>query len=68
MIFNVIIYSFWKMLEDFCRELVTDNRKVTVLTGPLFKPKRGENNKNFVLYEVTTLYMLLQFLVVLLYR
>jgi endonuclease G len=44
--------DYWAHFEDFCRRLTTRYPSVRIVTGPLYLPKRGEDNKWRVMYEV----------------
>lgn len=44
--------GYWRYLEDFCRNLTTRYPSVRIVTGPLHLPRRGEDGKWHVSYEV----------------
>ena len=44
--------DYWAHLEDFCRRLTNYFPSVRVVTGPLYLPKRDEEGKYKVEYEV----------------
>ncbi|GAB7348704.1 hypothetical protein MBLNU459_g7443t2 [Dothideomycetes sp. NU459] len=44
--------DYWAHFEDFCRRLTAHYPSVRIVTGPLYLPKRGEDGKWRVSYEV----------------
>lgn len=44
--------DYWAHFEDFCRRLTSHYPSVRIVTGPLYLPKRGEDGKWRVSYEV----------------
>ena len=44
--------DYWAHLEDFCRRLTHDFPSVRIVTGPLYLPRREEDGKYRVSYEV----------------
>jgi len=44
--------DYWAHFEDFCRRLTQRYPSVRIVTGPLYLPKRGEDGKWRVSYEV----------------
>lgn len=42
----------WNDLEQYCRKLARDNANVYVITGPLYLPRREEDGKLYVKYQV----------------
>ncbi|KFY43039.1 hypothetical protein V495_04204, partial [Pseudogymnoascus sp. VKM F-4514 (FW-929)] len=44
--------DYWAHFEDFCRRLTTRYPSVRVVTGPLYLPKRDQDGKWRVSYEV----------------
>jgi endonuclease G len=44
--------DYWAHLEDFCRRLTHDFPSVRIVTGPLYLPRREEDGKFRVSYEV----------------
>ncbi|KAK3863708.1 hypothetical protein Pcinc_030546 [Petrolisthes cinctipes] len=42
----------WNELESYCRKLVRENANVYICTGPLFLPRREEDGKLYVKYQV----------------
>lgn len=44
--------DYWAHFEDFCRRLTDRYPSVRIVTGPLYLPKRDENGKWKVSYEV----------------
>ena len=44
--------DYWAHLEDFCRRLTRRYPSVRIVTGPLYLPRRGEDGKWRVSYEV----------------
>ena len=44
--------DYWAHFEDFCRRLTGSYPSVRIVTGPLYLPKRGEDGKWRVSYEV----------------
>jgi endonuclease G len=44
--------DYWAHFEDFCRRLTTRYPSVRIVTGPLYLPKRAEDGKWRVSYEV----------------
>ncbi|EOD50256.1 putative mitochondrial nuclease protein [Neofusicoccum parvum UCRNP2] len=44
--------DYWAHLEDFCRRLTHRYPSVRIVTGPLYLPRRGDDGKWRVSYEV----------------
>lgn len=44
--------DYWAHLEDFCRRLTKEYRSVRIVTGPLYLPKKCDDGKYRVTYEV----------------
>lgn len=44
--------DYWAHLEDFCRRLTSTYDDVRIMTGPLYLPKKCEDDKFRVTYEV----------------
>lgn len=44
--------DYWAHLEDFCRRLTQSYDNVRILTGPLYLPKKCEDDKFRVTYEM----------------
>ncbi|ODV92048.1 hypothetical protein CANCADRAFT_55788 [Tortispora caseinolytica NRRL Y-17796] len=44
--------DYWAHLEDFCRRLTEQYRDVRIVTGPLYLPKKMDNGKYIVQYEM----------------
>lgn len=44
--------DYWAHFEDFCRRLTTRYPSVRIVTGPLYLPKREQDGKWRVSYEV----------------
>jgi endonuclease G len=44
--------DYWAHVEDFCRRLTSTFPSVRVVTGPLYLPRKGEDGKWRVSYEV----------------
>lgn len=44
--------DYWAHFEDFCRRLTGDYNSVRIVTGPLYLPKKCEDGKYRVSYEV----------------
>ncbi|KAL2123908.1 hypothetical protein VTJ04DRAFT_273 [Mycothermus thermophilus] len=44
--------DYWAHFEDFCRRLTKKYPSVRVVTGPLYLPKREQDGKWYVKYEV----------------
>jgi endonuclease G len=44
--------DYWAHFEDFCRRLTTTYPSVRIVTGPLYLPKKTEDGKWKVEYEV----------------
>lgn len=44
--------DYWAHFEDFCRRLTENYNSVRIVTGPLYLPKKGEDGKFRVSYEV----------------
>ena len=44
--------DYWAHFEDFCRRLTTHYPSVRIVTGPLYLPRREDNGKWRVSYEV----------------
>lgn len=44
--------DYWAHFEDFCRRLTNDYNSVRIVTGPLYLPKKCDDGKYRVSYEV----------------
>lgn len=44
--------DYWAHFEDFCRRLTNDYNSVRIVTGPLYLPKKCDDGKFRVTYEV----------------
>jgi endonuclease G len=44
--------DYWAHFEDFCRRLTGDYNSVRIVTGPLYLPKKCDDGKYRVTYEV----------------
>lgn len=44
--------DYWAHFEDFCRRLTGEYRSVRIVTGPLYLPKKCDDGKYRVTYEV----------------
>lgn len=44
--------DYWAHFEDFCRRLTSNYKSVRIITGPLYLPKKCDDGKFRVTYEV----------------